>query len=307
MTLPEDPIRIEYINRVNKALQFIDMNLDAELSLETVADIAHYSPFHFHRIFKDLINEPLNSYITRKRIEKAASILFRRKEISISELSLQYGFKSNSSFTRTFKKFYGISPTEFRKISPSQYSTICKAKSKNGQEKEVFEKYICNITHHINWIQMNATVEIKETLKLKFAYITHIGVDGIEDSFEKLFKWGNAKGFFKNPNTKMGRVFHDSFKVTDHNKVRMSICLFLNESFKTEKDISSSILEKQKCIVARFEILTEEFEKSWSSLFVWMNENGYKKAELNPFEIYLNNFNEHPEKKFIVDMYIPVE
>jgi AraC family transcriptional regulator len=55
-----------------------------------------------------------------------------------------------------------------------------------------------------------------------------------------------------------------------------------------------------------FHFELNEFEKSWTGLFLWMNENGYSKAERNPFEIYHNNFNEHPEGKFVVDFYVPI-
>jgi AraC family transcriptional regulator len=95
----------DYIKRVNKILVYIDNNLSADLSLETIAKIAFYSPFHLHlhRLFKSITNETLNGYVTRKRIEKAASVLMHKKEVSISDLVLQLGFSSNSSFTRAFK------------------------------------------------------------------------------------------------------------------------------------------------------------------------------------------------------------
>ena len=51
---------------------FIDQNLSINLSLAIVANEAYYSPYHFHRIFTAIIGEPLNTYINRKRIEKAA-------------------------------------------------------------------------------------------------------------------------------------------------------------------------------------------------------------------------------------------
>lgn len=135
----ENEAKVKYMSRINKALKFIDANLDSDLSLEKIAESAHYSPYHFHRIFKAITTETVNSYITRKRIEKAASILFRRKEVPISELSMHYGFSGNPSFTRAFKNFYGISPTEFRKLSPGKFSKICKEHSKNGKDSEVFE------------------------------------------------------------------------------------------------------------------------------------------------------------------------
>ncbi len=306
MSTDQSQIKEDYISRINKALRFIDDHLDSELSLDTVAGIASYSPFHFHRIFKAVVNETLNSYVIRRRIEKTATLLIRNKEVTITELSLQYGFNSNSSFTRAFKKFYGISPSEFRKLSPGKYSKICQLKSKNGQENQIFEEYICNITNLKNWMEMNATIEIKETPELSAMYISQIGVNGIENAFEKLIRWGTPKRLFEDPNTKMARVFHDSFKITSPDKVRMSICMILSTPYEAEGEIGSTTIKKGKHLVGHYEIAINDFEKAWSSLFIWMNENGYKKAEQDPFEIYHNNFNDHPEKKFIVDFYIPI-
>jgi len=295
----------DYIKRINAILVFIDENLDSELSLEIVANVGFYSPFHLHRIFKAITNETLNSYITRKRIEKTASILLHQKTVSITALSLQYGFNSNSSFTRTFKKFYGISPSEFRR-SKQKYSKIRQVESKNGQEKSNFEEYICNSINLINWIKMNAKIEIKEMPKLDLAFVTQIGHLGLGEAYTKLMKWAIPKGLL-NENSKMLTIYHDSFKITEPNKVRMSACLILNEQTKVSGEIGLTSIEKGKCIVGHFEIGMHEFEKSWTGLFIWMNENGYKKADRNPFEIYHNNFNEHPEKIAIVDFYIPIE
>ncbi|WP_103068739.1 AraC family transcriptional regulator [Aquimarina sediminis] len=297
----------DYISRVNKALHYIDNNLDIELSLETISKIACYSPFHFHRIFKAITNETLNSYINRKRIEKTASILFRRKEIPISEISLKFGYTSSSSFTRAFKKFYGVSPTEFRKISPSKYSKICKTESKNGQERPIFEEYICNINNHKKWINMNATVQIKEIPQLDLAYITHIGENGLNNTFNKLIRWATPKGLMDNPDLKMATIYYDSYKVTAADKIRMSACIILDEPIKVSGEVGLTTIKKGKHIVARLEIGLGEFEKSWSSLFIWMNEKGYTKSEQNPFEIYYNDYNKHPQRKCIVDLCIPIE
>ncbi|TRX21352.1 AraC family transcriptional regulator [Flavobacterium franklandianum] len=295
----------DYIKRINTILLFIDKNLDSELSLEIVANVGFYSPFHLHRIFKAITNETINSYITRKRIEKTASILLHQKNISITELSLQYGFKSNSSFTRTFKKFYGISPSEFRKSKP-KYSKIRQVESKNGQENGLSDDYICNIDNLINWIKMNAKIEIKEMPKLELAFITQIGPEGLGNAYAKLMKWAVPKGLLTE-NSKMATIYHDSYKITEPEKVRMSASLILNEKTEVSGEIGLTTIEKGKFIVGHFEIGIQEFEKSWTALFIWMNENGYKKADRNLFEIYHNNFNEHPEKIAIVDFYIPIE
>ena len=110
-----------------------------------------------------------------------------------------------------------------------------------------------------------------------------------------------------NERKKMITIYHDSFKITQSDKVRMSACILLNKPVETEGEIGLTSIKGGKFIVGSFEVGLNDFEKSWTGLFLWMNENGYKKADGNPFEIYHNNFNEHPEKKAIVDFYIPIE
>jgi AraC family transcriptional regulator len=299
-------MQITYISSVNKALQFMDENLDTNLSLETISKVACFSPFHFHRIFKAITNETLNSYINRKRIEKVASVLTHKPEVSITELSLLFGFNSNSSLTRAFKKYYSISPSEFRRQKNNRFSKISKIESKNGQERVVFEEYICSIDNLKNWIEMNAKIEIREIAKLELAYVTSIGVQNITTAYDTLVKWATPLGMLKYTDTKMVTIYHDSFKTTNSEKVRMSACITLIEPVKVSGNIGRTSIEKGKFIVGSFVIGLIEFEKSWNSLFVWMAENGYKKADRDPFEIYHNDYRVHPKKKCIVDYFIPI-
>lgn len=57
MTIIDKEIQADYQNRVNRVIDFIDENIDSDLSLNTISEIAYFSPFHFHRIFKFLTGE----------------------------------------------------------------------------------------------------------------------------------------------------------------------------------------------------------------------------------------------------------
>ncbi|MDO7742998.1 MAG: AraC family transcriptional regulator, partial [Pedobacter sp.] len=232
--------------------------------------------------------------------------LIHQPEVTITELSLLFGFNSNSSLTRAFRKFYHISPSDFRKQNNSRFSKIGKIESKNGQEQVVFEEYICSINHLKNWIKMNAAVEIREIAKLELAYTTSIGVKNITSAYDTLVKWATPLGLLDNPDTKMVTIYHDSFKTTDPKKVRLSACISLSQPIKVSGNIGRTSIENGKFIVGSFVIGLSEFEKAWNSLFVWMAENGYKKADREVFEIYHNDYRVHPEKKCIVDYYIPI-
>lgn len=153
---------------------------------------------------------------------------------------------------------------------------------------------------------MNAKIEIKEMPKMDLVYVSSIGPHNLEIAYGKLIQWATPHGLI-NKQTRPVTIYHDSFKVTEHDKVRMSACLVLCNPVKTEGEIGLTTIEAGKFIVGSFEIAMNEFEKSWTGLFIWMNENGYKKADREPFEIYYNNFKEHPERKAIVDFCIPIE
>lgn len=302
-----DLIKKEYIKSLNKAFYFIEDHLQESLSLEKVADIACYSPYHFHRIFKAITHETLNEYITRKRVEKAALLLQRNRSAVIAEIYHQCGFNSNSVFTRAFNRYYGISPTAFRKANPSPYSKISQTDSKNGKNPPNFDSYLYNMENLMKWLASKAEIEIKTIEETPVAFLTQIGDEGMGDTFYQLMKWARPKGLLDKPDFKMGTIYHDSFKVTPAEKVRMSICLLLDEPVAVDGEVGLSKIEGGKYIVANSELSVEEISKAWTALFIWMNENGYQKAGKTPFEIYHNDFNTHPEKKCIMEMYIPVQ
>ncbi len=68
-------LREEYVSRINRVIDFIEKNIDRDLSLEALAKLAYFSRFHFHRIFRAMVGETLNQFIQRVRIEKAAAQL----------------------------------------------------------------------------------------------------------------------------------------------------------------------------------------------------------------------------------------
>jgi AraC family transcriptional regulator len=153
---------------------------------------------------------------------------------------------------------------------------------------------------------MNAKTEVKKIEKLDLAYISHKGkIEAIGSIYNKLVKWATPKGLI-NKQTRMVTIYHDSPKITDPSNLRMSACIVLNDPIEIDGEVNLRVLGVTKCIVSKLEITPYQFQQAWESSFVWMIENGYKKSDADPFEIYYNNAAEHPENKFIVDLCIPV-
>lgn len=297
----------EYKKRIIKTIQFIDNNLDTELSLEKVAEIAAYSPFHFHRIFRLITEETVQNYITRKRIEKSAFYLALKKNLSVKDIYHQFGFSNHSTFNKTFKKYYGKSPSEFRKSAPENFHTIQSKQSKNGQINTVFDQYICNIENLLNWTNMNLKIKVTELSEMNLAAVMSLGIANVEPSYNILVDWAKTKNLFPEENVKMLSVYHDSFKVTPPDKVRIHACMLLDEALKKQEgEVFPETIEAGKFIVGSGEVTLNDFEQCWISLFLWMKENNYSVRKAFPFEIYHSNFKEHPEGKMIVDFCIPI-
>ncbi len=110
-----DSSRAEYITRLNHVLDYISANLDQALTLEVLANVAGFSPFHFHRLFKSLVGETLNDYVWRARLDKSANQLVNNPEYSILIISQNCGFSSPAVFSRAFKARFEVSPGQFRK------------------------------------------------------------------------------------------------------------------------------------------------------------------------------------------------
>lgn len=293
--------RREYLKRINFVLDFIEKNLDADLSLEYLSEKAHYSPYHFHRVFLTVVNERLNELINRKRIERIASILLVEPNIPLIDLAYKYGFNSDSSFSRAFKTYYGISPTRFK-------SEGKKLLSKIGIEPFSSEKYICSIDHIKQWIKMNAQITIKELPALKLASISHIGeFDQAGNMFERLMEWGYQKKVLDTSNFKAITIYHDNPNVTQASKLRFSAGITISENVDTDGEIRQINLKKGIYAVGHFEITAEEISKAWKNMCIWVVENDYKFRDGDYLEMYHNDHKTHPEQKFILDICIPLE
>lgn len=106
---------MHYSQLIQRSIEYIEDNLENELSLESVANFVNFSKFHFHRIFKKEVGVAVGEYIRYRRIAKAANMLLHTSE-KIIDIALYYRFETQESFTRSFKNYYYLPPGKYRKI-----------------------------------------------------------------------------------------------------------------------------------------------------------------------------------------------
>lgn len=110
----KESTRLELYQHLYEAKRYIDQHHCDKLNLKQIADIACLSECHFLRYFKATFDITPHQYITQKRLEKAQNLL-RDSHLSIADISQKIGLDNLSSFSRLFKKHFGIPPEKYRK------------------------------------------------------------------------------------------------------------------------------------------------------------------------------------------------
>lgn len=114
MLLTRKANQAEYSARMHRVVEHIDRHLDQELDLRALARVAHFSAFHFHRVFFSWTGETLGDYLRRRRLEIAAIRLAGQPKLSILNVAVSVGFGSTEAFARAFKVRVGCTASTWR-------------------------------------------------------------------------------------------------------------------------------------------------------------------------------------------------
>jgi AraC family transcriptional regulator len=102
--------------RLARVLEYIDSNLEGDLTVEHLASIACLSRFHFARSFKSAVGQSPHRYVSGKRLERA-KVLLARGERCLADIALALNFSCQANFTRAFRDVTGLTPSQYRRNS----------------------------------------------------------------------------------------------------------------------------------------------------------------------------------------------
>jgi len=233
--------RMEYIARINRVLDYIERNIHQSLTLTQLAEVARFSPFHFHRIFRALVGEPLNQFIQRVRIEKTARQLLANPGLTITQIALDGGYSGSAHFSRAFRSAFGMSPSQWRACKGQDDSKNRQTNrnpdqsySNPGQDSGDSSGYMGIIETHLNRRKhMNEpkvlSIDVTELPSQTVAYVRHIGpykADGalFEALIMRLMRWAGPRDLCR-PNQPVPAIYHDNPNITAEAHQRMSIAM----------------------------------------------------------------------------------
>jgi AraC-like DNA-binding protein len=98
---------------IESVIDYIESNLDGKLDLEMVAEAVHYSKYHLHRMFTNVVGMTIHEYVHRRQLTEAAKLLVF-SDRPIIEVAFICGYESQQAFSAAFKSIYKIPPSEYR-------------------------------------------------------------------------------------------------------------------------------------------------------------------------------------------------
>jgi len=203
--------RIVYNRNLNRVIEYIHNHLDEKIEIKTLAEISHFSQFHFHRISRALLGEPIGIYITRTRVETAAKMI-RYTNLSIKEIGFSVGFETPSSFSKSFKNHFKVSPSSYRK---NKHYSIKK----------------------MNIMKVDLNIKKPKILTLDnqncIYYRMHGAYQTLDygNAWEKLWEQIKVQKLFTKGIQSIG-LPHDDPKVTHDDKIRYDACLVIHKEAK---------------------------------------------------------------------------
>ncbi len=114
---------MDYSKEISSTFSYIEDNLEDNLSLVSLSRNSFFSQYHYHRIFLADVGTSIMNYVRSRRISRAFYQLILSDE-TITDIALNSGFESIDTFTRVFKRFYGITPSEYRMNYKKNYNYI---------------------------------------------------------------------------------------------------------------------------------------------------------------------------------------
>ncbi|TJZ78867.1 AraC family transcriptional regulator [Chitiniphilus eburneus] len=271
--------RIRYAARISRVLDYLYEHLDEEPDLYRLADIACLSPYHFHRIYRTLMGEPVTQTIRRTRLHMASGELVRGSA-PLPEVAQRAGYGSLAAFSRAFQQRFGTSPGRFRSnrlLAP------------NLQEPSMYPITIreCPAFHLVALAHQGSYLEIGE-------------------AFDKLMLKSQSEGWLDEATRWLG-FYYDDPSTTPEKELRSHAAISVASAITPASPFEALALPPLRCAVLRHAGPYSTLCDAYRWLFEqWLPQSGEQPGGYSPFEYYLNDPCSTQQNQLLTDIYLPL-
>ncbi|MBO1254751.1 AraC family transcriptional regulator [Alteromonas sp. 5E99-2] len=282
----------QYETRLSRVMEFINHNLDEDLCLEELSQVASLSKFHFHRVFHAYIGTSLANYIQLIRLKRASFQLAFEQHKTIIDIGLEARINNPETFTRAFKRHFQQTPSEFRK---------------NPQWLQWHSPY--QLSNKLNRKQpMNVScVNFPET---QVALLSHIGpAEMIMQTASKFIAWRKTTGLSPIATSKTFGIPHSDPKTTEPSEFRWDVCGSINQQIPSNNyGVVNSVIPGGRCAVLQHKGSHDTLDQSIYYIYQqWIGENNEELRDFPCFFHYLNFIHDVDECDLLTDIYVPLK
>ncbi len=294
-----EQIKNDYYERIEKAVEFIEVNLMEKISIEMISEKAHFSKYHFIRIFRAMTGETVGNYLRRRRISESSKQLITTNR-SILSIAFDYQFESQEAYSRSFKKIYDTSPGKYRKLNNNQIAF--------GRAKLTIER--------LDHLKSNVTMKPK-IIKLKKKMLVGISVKTSLANNNIPQLWNDfmprIDGITNNQNTGCYEIhqFDSEFKMenfTENMEFEKWAAIEIDNFDYIPEGLKSLIIEGGEYAVFEHKGTMSNIQMSFDYVYgTWLPNSVYKTDKRADFELYGQKYlgPEHPES--ITELWIPIK
>ncbi len=285
---------LDYQERILRTLVHIQHHLDEPLELDSLARVACFSPFHFHRVFRALVGEPVQEHVRRLRLERAA-IRLKLQDEPVTDLALDAGYESHEAFTRAFHNMFHMSPSQFRGAHQPAPD------SPSGVHFESTSGY------HAPDYRDAPPVAIQTLSPARVVFLRHQGsYDQVGATWGRLTSWAGRRGLI-GPATRFLGISYDDPQITPPDKLRYDAALTVNAPVEPEGEIGVAEIAGGRYAVLTHKGPYETLGRAYQALLGgWLPASGCELRDLPCFELYLNSPQTARPEDLLTVIHVPI-
>lgn len=289
-----------YEQRILKVLLYIQEHLDHALDLDELAKLASFSTYHFHRVFRGMVGEPVMQHVRRLRLERAAYQL-KNTDRSVTQIAFDGGYETHEAFTRAFSSTFGEPPSQFRKTHrrvpyPSVPSGV--HYSPEG-EIEAFTP----ITTEVESLD----VRIEDAAPTPVVFIRHVGpYDQVGATWQRLMAFAFSNGLFGGM-TKVLAIVHDDPEITSPKKLRYDACIVTRTMIEPASDVGVQEISGGTYAVVTYKGPYSELGAVYATMMgQWLPAHDREPSHPPCIEVYLNNPQQTAPEDLLTEIHVPL-
>lgn len=289
-----------YRQRMLRALVYLEKRLDEPVGLEELAREAHFSPYHFHRIFTGMVGESVQAHIRRLKLERAAGMLVQTSR-PVTDIALEAGYEAHAAFCRAFRALFSESPSSYRQSGRARLAAGSGPASPQaaGRAKE-------RLARNQGEDFMKASIEFFPRTKVVF--VRHVGpYKDCGEAWRKVCAYAARKGYFR-PDALVVGLCHDDPEVTPPERIRYDACLALGDEVQPEGEAGVQEIGGGEYAMVEHEGPYENLHATYAALYgQWGPQSGREFAAAPSIEVYLNDPRNTPPEALRTKVYALLE